>query len=251
MGLIAERKSAGRQRGAHGSIWRVGEPLLAGAAMSLHERLSALPPVPPDAFGERGFQTSPALRDHLREQPQPDDVFDTPLHEGGDAAEFHLRPPRIHCSSAALGAHLKPRQVYGQVDVVVRQTARWPIAARSDGLPFRNSLLAAYATPLLPWPALLSVLNSSLVRWLHYHRFRDARQESLPQVKIGHLRTIPAPLAATHDLLRLGRGLGERNAGIDDLERAELDAMVAAAYRLSPSEEAIIEEWARQTIRSR
>src|SRR5690606_13488740 len=74
---------------------------------------------------------------------------------------------------------------------------------------------------------------------------RDARQ-GMPQLKVGHLRALPAPPAgAPRDALeRLGRKLGEANAGASAADRARLDALVAAAYGLDEEEAALVARWA-------
>jgi hypothetical protein len=82
---------------------------------------------------------------------------------------------------------------YGRVSFVVRQTARFPIAALHGGLPFRNSLLAGFTVEGLPADLMVGLLNSSLYRALHLASRRDARQAVFPQVKISHLRALPRP----------------------------------------------------------
>ena len=67
---------------------------------------------------------------------------------------------------------------FQRVGALVRQTARYPIAAVSDGMAFRNSLLAVFGNEQWPAAALAWLLNSALVRWLHFMRFRDARLNS-------------------------------------------------------------------------
>lgn len=131
--------------------------------------------------------------------------------------------------------------------MVIRQTARVPIAARSDGKGFRNTLLAAFASETFSAGTLLAWLNSSVVRWSHYYRNRDARL-GMPQVKIGHLRSLPAPPASVRaELHRLGEDLAARNTGLSADEQRGLDDLAVAAFGLTPDERARItrdsEKW--------
>jgi hypothetical protein len=113
---------------------------------------------------------------------------------------------------------------------------------------FRNSVLAGY--PFEGWPvgALLAYLNAWPLRWLHYMRHRDARQ-GMPQVKISHLRSLPAPPLLAEDasaLDTLGRKLGVRNEGIDDFEQRDLDALVGRILGMCSNELDRIEQWRKE-----
>jgi hypothetical protein len=160
--------------------------------LRLLSRLSMLPRIAPECFGERGLQTDATLRGHLKDigtEPCPSDVA---LRVGADVREFDAAPPRIAIARSHGSARLRSAADFSAVDVLIRQTARFPIAAPSDGGAFRNSILAGFARP--PWsPASLTAyLNATLARWFHYQTFRDAR-EGMPQVKIAHLRRLPMP----------------------------------------------------------
>ncbi|HEV8550127.1 MAG TPA: hypothetical protein VGQ57_13880, partial [Polyangiaceae bacterium] len=126
---------------------------------------------------------------------------------------------------------------WASVRLVVRQTARVPVAALSDGGAFRNSLLAGFDDADYPAAFLVAYLNSTPVRWLHYVRHRDARQ-GMPQLKIAHLRATPEPpsRALVADLAALGERFSEGAKGLREPEHAELDALVAAAFDLSIEE---------------
>src|SRR5690606_36987029 len=127
------------------------------------------------------------------------------------------------------------------------QTARYPIAAISDGLAFRNSLLAGYDNEQWRAPALVALLNSTLVRWLHYARFRDARQPVLPQVKVAHLRAIPAPVVIGDATQTRLSELGERLTGQSEEQcvetRRALDALVYDIYELDETERSLVDAW--------
>ncbi len=65
----------------------------------------------------------------------------------------------------------------------------------------------------------------------------------MPQVKVGHLRAIPAPpaLDAVRDeLVALGDALAARNAGIGPAEQARLDDLAARAYALDGATRSVV-----------
>jgi hypothetical protein len=244
MALVSRRSAAGRRSGPVGQPWPVQRNDLDATARGLLSRLAELPALPGELFGERGVQSDRELLQHFCASPAASGRFDTPIREGTDVREFELRAPRWYVDRAALGTRMRPAQEFQRVRLVVRQTARYPIAALSDGLAFRNSLLAVFEAPEWPAAALLALLNSALIRWLHYMRFRDARQPILPQLKISHLRATPAPPAA-ESAQRL-RQLGERPwaelAGTASA-RGELDALVYELYELDAAERERVRHW--------
>jgi hypothetical protein len=171
-----------------------------------------------------------------------------PLREGADVGEFRALPPQLFADAAQLGARLRPAPDWRSVKLLIRQTARFPMAALADGAAFRNSLLAGFDSDEFPAPLLACLLNSSLLRWLHYTQQRDARQ-GMPQLKIGHLRALPAPPADPvlgSALAALGARLGARNAGLSAAERLELDGLVGSLYGLDAAERELVSTWAAQ-----
>src|SRR5690606_27427843 len=134
------------------------------------------------------------------------------------------------------GDRLRPIEEWRAVDVLIRQTARIPMAARSDGTGFRNSLLAAFGSVDYPADFLVAYVNSTPIRWRHYFRHRDARL-GMPQMKIGHLRSIPAPPRhVVFELDDIGRALSERNDGMTCEEQGMLDEIVARGFGLTADE---------------
>lgn len=247
MALVSQRVPGGRTDAPAGSPWPMIRADLDDAARALLARVEALPTLPAHLFGERGFQSDRALAAHFRACDAPDDRFTVPLREGTDVREFQLLPPRHFADAEALGARLRDPQAYRAVGLVIRQTARFPIAAASDGLAFRNSLLAGFPDEAWPSGALLALLNASFVRWAHFVRFRDARQPILPQVKVAHLRRVPVPARVHQDrldaLAALGSALSRANAGLGDDERRRLDEAVADFYDLDAGERAVVDRW--------
>lgn len=178
---------------------RAGAAALEVAPPSALGEVARLPPFPRELFGEMGFQTTSIVTQTLLlRAPEPDALHHYPLLEGRDVREFSVGQPRLFLAPdreqlARARCRLRAAADYQRVTFVVRQTARFPIAARHPGLPFRNSLLAGFEVDGLPADLVVGLLNSSLYRALHLALRRDARQAAFPQVKVLHLRALPAP----------------------------------------------------------
>lgn len=214
--FVARRRAAG---GDDARPWRLdtdGPP----------DALAGLPTLPPGLFVDVGIQTTPALREAFRDAPDAEAT--TPVRRGRDVVAWSAGPPRAWVDARRLGR----RHAGGWGDVVglVRQTARFPIAAPNDGAAFRNSLLGIRRDDAWPLPLVLALLNSATVRAWHQGRWRDAR-EGMPQVKVGHLRAIPAPPRLEAVRERLIRAAEARIQGEVAMED-EIDALVRAAYGL-------------------
>jgi hypothetical protein len=223
--------------------WPVERPDLQVADRALLDRLAALPTLPAAMFGERGVQTSGDLAKQLASSA--DERRTLALRSGGDVGAFRQWPPSCWVDPSRLAARFR-QGPWREVSFVVRQTAAYPVAARSDGTAFRNSLLAGFTTAGFSADLMVAWLNASPVRWHHHTRFRDARQ-GMPQVKIGHLRAAPAPPPgpARTALEALGAKLSAANAGIDEAEQDALDGLAADALALDPADRARIASWRR------
>src|SRR5690606_14498942 len=127
-----------------------------------------LPRLPPHLFGERGYQTTEDDQAHLRRLDAATPTFSVALREGSDVRKFCATPPRLFADPKWLVGRLRPQEQWRSVALLIRQTARFPIAAPSDGTAFRNSVLAGFADEAWPAPLLLCYLNSTLVRWFHF-----------------------------------------------------------------------------------
>jgi hypothetical protein len=204
--LIAEATTGSTAPEALGDApFRLAERQRAGAEAALVTppeallEIGKLPPFPRESFGEMGFQTtSTVTQTLLLRSAAPDARHVYPLLEGRDVREFSQGQPRLFLSPDREALHkarcrLRDKDDYGRVSFVIRQTARYPIAALHGGLPFRNSLLAGFEVDGLPANLMVGLLNSSLYRALHLASRRDARQAVFPQVKISHLRALPKP----------------------------------------------------------
>src|SRR5690606_15559457 len=111
---------------------------------------------------------------HLSRRPRARAPYVVALREGADIGEFRALPPQLFADPARFEGRLRAPSDWQQVKLLIRQTARFPMAAFSDGQGFRNSILAGFDTPGASPALLLGLLNSSLYRWLHYTRQRDA-----------------------------------------------------------------------------
>jgi hypothetical protein len=248
MGLVSTRRPAALGNSG-GGPWPLVRPDLDAPRRRLLGVFEARPKLPPHLFGERGYQTRRSDLGQMRESSGPEGRFSTPLRTGTEVEPFRTRPPRLFCDRNALSGRFRPDEEWQRVGLLIRQTARYPLVARSDGLPFRNSVLAGFGDDEYDLQLLVAWLNSSPIRWFHYHKQRDARQ-GMPQVKIAHLRDLPAPpknARVTRDLAELGHRLGERNGGVSATEQCRLDELVGEALGLAPAELRVIGEWAAGT----
>jgi hypothetical protein len=250
MALLSTRRSPASSApasSASASIWPLRNELLGAGERHLLERLARLERLPRELFGERGFQTTEDDQAHLLRTHAAPPRGSIPLREGADIGEFRALAPQLFAHPERLRARLRPPGDWNEVKLLIRQTARYPMASLSDGAAFRNSILAGFERPGFSAPLVLALLNSSLLRWLHYTLQRDARQ-GMPQLKVGHLRALPAPpgdrLRLRAPLAALGQHLGEANRGLCSDERAALDALVNEAYGLEPAECEIVVAWA-------
>ena len=199
------------------------------------------PRLPKSTFGELGFQSNSKVVMHLfRRGTEAVPPYELGLLEGRCVKEFVETPPRVfmHPDPEALRvyrARLRDPQVYREVDFVVRQTAAYTIAARHDGSPFRNSLIAGYGNEDYDADLLVGLLNSALFRCYHVSRQRDARQATFPQVKVAHLRALPAPPSdpAARARVREVSQAAARVGGLSSDLRTELDQAVFSLFSIS------------------
>jgi SAM-dependent methyltransferase len=217
------------------------------------EPLARLPRLPPELFGEMGLQTNSAVtRQLLYRGTSPPDAYSYALLEGRNVSEFEISAPRLFLRPdrdvlAAERCRLRAASDYQRVKIVVRQTAAITIAARHDGTPFRNSLLAGFELPEFPFELVLGLLNSTLYRALHLASRRDARQGAFPQVKVAHLRALPAPPVAGSAWQHIAALSMEASAGGLSVElRRQLDAVVFDLFEIQPSHRAELRQFVRE-----
>lgn len=250
MGLLSTRRELPVEV-AEAGVWPLSRSDIDGPAKALLERLAALPVLPAQLFGERGFQTTGDDVVKLHERASPEGRLSASVRVGGDIEPFSRRPPRLFCDPADFDGRFRAEDAWKTIRLFIRQTARFPMAALSDGGAFRNSILAGFSDETFSAFFLCAWLNASPIRWYHYMRHRDARQ-GMPQVKIAHLRAIPAPphREAMAEIEALGRRLGTENRGITAAEQEALDAHVARALGMNDEERGLVAAWAsRHTAR--
>jgi hypothetical protein len=191
-----------------------------------------------------GFQSNRTVAQELFHRGEtPEGDFTLPLLEGRRVSEFQQRAPGLflHPDQETLRqthCRLRPAEVYETVEIVVRQTAAFTIAARHEGPAFRNSLIAAFSTELVDASLLIGLLNSALFRALHLSRQRDARQATFPQVKVSHLRSLPCPSndEALREPVRAVSSEASRLGGLTEHSRRSLDDAVFLLFGLSPEQ---------------
>ena len=147
---------------------------------------------PAATFGDIGVHTGNCAKRLLR----PGGVA---MRVGRDVRAYRLAPPRNTITSDIArrdGEYFRVGMLesYRSVPILLRQTAPRPIAALHVAPTyFRNSVLACRGIDGVPHELVVAWLNSSLVGRYHRSRVREASQRSFPQLKIKHLRDLPAP----------------------------------------------------------
>ncbi|HEX4334345.1 MAG TPA: hypothetical protein VH062_00445 [Polyangiaceae bacterium] len=227
---------------ATGAPWKLSQAGVDPDVQALLAILDQLPKLPPTLFGERGYRSSTGDKGKFTKADSPVPPFDVPLYEGTSVREFELLPPTAYADGARL-PDTRPARKWAEVDVFIRQTAKYPIASPAARAAFRNSIIAGFGKGPHTAGFLLAYLNTTPIRWYHYHRQRDA-QQGMPQVKVGHLRNLPDPgQTAVARLDNAGAQLAARNSGISEQQRAELDAIVADAVGVRGAALQMILKW--------
>lgn len=122
-----------------------------------------------------------------------------PVLEGKNIVPFHVLPPNRWLNteySKKEGEYFTLRSFteYERVRIVLRQTASRPIAAvHAPKYYFRNSVLACFGSNQWSDEETVAWLNSTAVAFFYINSIPDSRQNSFPQVKISHLRSLPIP----------------------------------------------------------
>lgn len=245
MGLLSTRRAA-QVPLAQAGPWPLERRDLDAPSGALLARLDALPKLPPEMFGERGFQTKGADVTLLGRGDEPFAPGEVGLRSGGDVAPFRRGAPSFRCDPRAFAGRFRREEDWRSVRVLVRQTARFPMACLSDGAPFRNSVLAAFEAEGAPAEMLVAYLNAWPIRWFHHTRHRDARQ-GMPQLKIAHLRALPAPAPDREKrdaLARIGASLSLRNDGVRPDEERTIAELAADLLGLDAGERDVVRAWA-------
>lgn len=241
MFLLAERHP--EEEGTEDE-WVLSRDDLCRAGGLLLKKLKGASNFPKKLFGERGIQSHSAMREKLQRQRTPTHFLG--LMTGSDIRPFKVKPASCWANPKEIQSSLRSKEVYLSVDIWIRQTARFPIAAPSNGDYFRNSILAAFATEEWNKALLLGLLNSSVLRWFHYHCFRDAR-EGMPQIKINHLRQYPKPVPSEYlaNIQNISQSFMSENREPTPKEFKQLHELSCQCYGLSESEKSLVWEWVK------
>ncbi len=191
-------------------------------------------PLSPGAFGDIGVHTGNAGDLLIATTPGPGAE---PIRVGRDVMPYKLAMPTRWLREIDLPegryARIAAPERFQDAIIVLRQTASRPIAARhAPSALFRNSVLACFGAPGHDPDYLVGVFNSEIAARLHRALFRDARQRTFPQVKIGHLRKLPVP---GHEIGPLYEQIANasRSAAAGTAGAAkDVDRLVSRAYGL-------------------
>jgi hypothetical protein len=122
-----------------------------------------------------------------------------PVLEGRQIHQFHCDEPLKWLKvgyRAGPGEYFRisPASAYSGVDIILRQTADRPIAARHiHRCHFRNSVLALKIPDGFSVEYVLGVLNSEAACLIYRALAFESRQRAFPQVKVGRLKMVPLP----------------------------------------------------------
>ena len=213
--------------------------------------LSSFPRLPDKTFADPGVHTGNSARELIfKDESEALECGApiAPVRVGRDLTPYLLREPITwvrtdleRSSTRSFRIPALPQMC--AFPILLRQTATHPIAAlHSDPTYFRNSLLACRGTPDLDPAFIVAILNSPLIALWHRRAHRDARQRSFPQVKVGHLATLPFPFVRRSDAPDLHDELAQRVRELDrDAENlqsqvAHIETLVQQAFGLEPFE---------------
>jgi hypothetical protein len=152
------------------------------------------PPV--KGFADPGVHTGNAASKLLSADQRPGWV---PVIEGKQVHPFRCAPPKLWLNLGYRPAaeeyfRIADDAIYRDTDILIRQTASRPVAARhTHRCHFRNSVLALKVPENLSVEYLLGILNSDTACLLYRTTAPETLQRSFPQIKVGALRQLPIP----------------------------------------------------------
>jgi hypothetical protein len=235
--LLTESGAVRRLRPRGGGPWFVS-PLL-----PVFHRMAALHGTIP-GFSDPGVHTGNAAAGLLLPHRGPGAV---PIIEGRQIHPFRCDPPGRWLNLNYKGSRgeyyrISSPVVYRETDILIRQTASRPVAARHTyRCHFRNSALALRAPDGFSAEYLLGVLNSDVAADLYQAYSPETLQRSFPQIKVGTLRRLPIPDPRLKEnrrlavrIARLARSLEVRAADGREMGRqiVRLNLLVRALYGL-------------------
>ncbi len=222
---VRERMAMERSGAAPDANVRAGAAF--GHRAKLPEALTSRPNLAAELFLDIGIHSGNCARK----------LFDRggdPVREGRDVVAYAVHAPRrTFARPAGLAAteyfRAKDRATYESIPILIRQTASRPIAAlHREPTYFRNSILACRAPDGVAPELLVAWLNSTAVAWYHRTRVAESGQRVFPQVKVRHLRDLPAPDWHAVPAPLAARARDVCRGGASALAVTELDRMVWA-----------------------
>jgi hypothetical protein len=147
-------------------------------------------------FGDPGVHTGNVARKLILKRPARGSV---PLLEGRQIHPFRCDDPERWLDLSYRPGNgeyfrVSEEETYHGTDIILRQTASRPVAARHvHRCHFRNSVLALRASGECSVEYLLGILNSEAAAYLYRALSFESRQRSFPQIKVGVLRSLPVP----------------------------------------------------------
>jgi len=221
-----------------GLVWERCAEATTGGGAELHrpgarllDLLASNPRPPPQAFADIGVHTGNCAGKLL--DPEAGGL---PMRVGRDIHPYRLDPPShsirtdlARCAGDSF--RIGPIERSRQIPILLRQTARRPVAAlHTEPALFRNSVLACRGLEGVDPALVVAWLNSSVVARYHAARVREAGQAAFPQLKVRHLRDLPMP-----DWSRPPPGLAAMARRATPRLAARLDATVSAWFGLDPT----------------
>jgi hypothetical protein len=165
------------------------------ASRKVCERMQASHPSL-ESFSDPGVHTGNVAKRIILKEPRAETV---PVLEGRRIHPFRCDIPDRWLDLRYVGREgeyfrIAAAEVYRNTDIILRQTADRPIAARHiHRCHFRNSVLALRIPEPFSVEYLLAVLNSDAAHRIHTALSFEAKQRAFPQVKIHALRKLPIP----------------------------------------------------------
>jgi hypothetical protein len=195
-----------------------------------------------DGFADPGVHTGNVAAKILLSVRRPGSV---PIIEGRQIHPFHCAPPGRWLNTGYQPSgdeyfRISDPRVYRDVDILIRQTASRPVAARHlYRCHFRNSALGLKVPEGFSVEYLIGILNSEVAGILYQAYSPEALQRSFPQIKVNALKHLPIPdprigrnrpvVAQIETIVRAIEAGAREGRGIDRL-LGELNRLVHRLY---------------------
>ncbi len=205
---------------------------------------------PSDAFADPGIHTGNCSKKLIFAVPGAQGRF-AQVREGKSVFPYRLNEPQKwlrvdYMPSDGEYFTVRDLSAYSQFPILLRQTAKRPIAAaHTSPTYFRNSVLACRGISGVATELVLAWLNSTATAVWHMIKVREANQGAFPQVKVRHLRDLPMPNWSDLErrLAKVGTELIRMAADEQSEAVSALDRAVSFALGLNePQHEALLQE---------